>query len=164
MPFVSAVVIPTEDTRVQVEGATPGTFTDIAGLEQFDGPNSEAAEVKKTNLQSQVQETRGSLIPDNGELSFSLQGNPTDTTQTQLQADQATGMVRNYRIILNTQSATTRPYFQFGAWVKTYNRKGGEAENNWMADVVLRVTTPITTGSATAPFSMGAGTVLQGNE
>jgi hypothetical protein len=61
-------------------------------------------------------------------------------------------MTRNYRVILNTQSATTRPAFTFLAWVKTYGRKGGEAENNVMLDIVLRVCGPITQGTATSPF------------
>jgi hypothetical protein len=145
-----AIVMPTEGTIVQVgDGAMTEVFTDILQVTAADGPNSEAAEVKTTNMLSLAQESRPSFIPDNGELSFSAQLIATDTKHIQLEADIAAGVIRHYRLIWNN-GTTSRPYRQISAYVKSFGRKGGEPEANIMIDVVLRATGVITGGVTTS--------------
>jgi hypothetical protein len=68
-----------EGTLLQVESATtPGTFITVGQRITIDPAEESADEVERTNLDSLCVQTRGSAIPDMGEVGLHIQYDPHD--------------------------------------------------------------------------------------
>lgn len=121
------------------DGGSPETFTTIGEVVTFQGPGGEAAEIDVTNLKSSAKEFIMGL-PDEGDVSLSLNLDPQDAQQTALRADRAAQTLRNFRITLTDSGATT---VSFAAYVKGFSISGG-IDDKVTADVALRVSGALT--------------------
>lgn len=140
-----------EGTLLQVESATvPGTFLTIGQRMTIDPAEESADEVDRTNLDSPCVQTRGSAIPDMGEVGLHIQYDPDDPDHTRLRnlvraAAEASVL---WRIVYNTRDAT-RPHDEFPGWVKSFKPDSIEKGKDVEADMTIRVTGIPTRGTTT---------------
>jgi len=119
------------------------TLTAVFQLLEVDGPGAEIGTKETTNLGSTVKTFRAQL-PDPGELSFTVQYDPSDTTTTQaLQAMVMTwpqaAVVWN--LIFNTSPSHS---WAFSAILTGFKPKGMNEDDNLEADLKLKLTGAIT--------------------
>lgn len=88
-------------TKFQREGATPGTYEDIAQVAGITPPQPERETVDVEDLDPAdgVKKKLAGLI-DAGEVSLTLNFDPENTGHTDLEADFYAGVAKNYRIKL----------------------------------------------------------------
>ena len=99
---------------------------------------------RDTTVLSSTAHTNAPTIPDNGEVTFSINLDPTDTGHQQIIAwkNSPPATIPTWEV---TFASTPPSVAQFQAWVKSID--GGNAEgidDNLTADVTLRVTGPST--------------------
>jgi hypothetical protein len=140
-----------EGTLLQVESATtPGTFITVGQRITIDPAEESADEVERTNLDSLCVQTRGSAIPDMGEVGLHIQYDPADADHTRLRelVRSASGAPVNWRIVYNS-GTTTRPHDEFPGWVKSFKPDSLEKGKDVEADLTIRVTGIPTRGTTT---------------
>lgn len=103
------------------DGGSPETFTLVGEVKSFDGPGGSAQIIDVSTLQSLAKEKRIGL-PDEGQFSFTLNLDPSDTQQLGLKSDRASGVVRNFKLVLPNVAATT---LSFSALVPEFKISGG---------------------------------------
>jgi hypothetical protein len=140
-----------EGTLLQVEDdTTPGTYVTIGQRVTIDPAEESADEVERTNLDSDCVKTRGSAIPDMGEVGLHIQYDPADPDHTRLRelVRSASGDPVNWRIVYNS-GTSTRPHDQFAGWVKSFKPDSLEKGKDVEADLTIRVTSIPTQGTTT---------------
>jgi hypothetical protein len=146
-----ANILIAEGTLLQVESATtPGTYITVGQRVTIDPAEEAADEVERTNLDSPCVQTRGSAIPDMGELGLHIQFDPEDADHTRLRelVRSASGDPVNWRLVWNN-GTNTRPHEQFAGWVKSFKPDSLEKGKDVEADVTIRVTGIPTRGTTT---------------
>lgn len=138
MPPSSAVV--TNGTTLRVgDGGSPEIFTAVAEVVDIAQPGAEAGEVDVTHLLSSAKEFKGGLR-DFGSGTITINSIPGNALQNQLEDDNATGVIRNYRIVL----PDTVNGVSFAAFVKSFKRTQIAIDAPLRAEVVLRATGAVT--------------------
>ncbi len=137
-----------EDTRLQYESATPGTYTTIAQVTSIEGPEREREAVPKTHLGSTAKEYRGSKIPDNGEVSFVALFDPANATHEKMEELFASGDTVNWRLVFNNDT-NSRPHRQFAGFLTNWKPTGMEVDSNVEMNVTIKITGDISEGTTT---------------
>jgi hypothetical protein len=137
------MAIPAEGTKLQIESATPGTYTDIGGVEAVTPPSTTTGEVKKTTLQSTSQEYRAGKIPDRGTLQFRLQYDPNSTVHQDLEDALDAGTTKNWKLVY-ADGMTTPASETFAGFITNFEKSELADETNALADLTIRVTGTVT--------------------
>lgn len=117
--------------------AVPDTYTQVKGLQSFDGFDGAADELDTTDLDSTAKEFI-SGIKDEGKFGFEIKVLKTDNGQIALRAARASGAVTGFKLTLPDGSVAT-----FSALVKTIPTSG--AVNTVMKGKVdTRISGPVT--------------------
>jgi hypothetical protein len=119
------------------------TLTAIFQLLEIDGPSVEIGAKETTNLTSTAKTYRAQL-PDAGELNFSVQYDPADTTSHQfLQTAVMTWPQVAVAWTLNFNTVVAHNW-GFSAFVTKFKPKGMNEDDNLEADLSLKVSGAIT--------------------
>jgi hypothetical protein len=123
--------------------ATISTLTAIAQVLDIDGPGVKVGTKSTVNLASTIQTFRAQL-PDPGELTFTIQYDPANTTHQFLTTAAMTWPQQPvvWSITFNTTSGSHGA--SFSAIVTDFKPKGMNEEDNLEADVTLKLTGTIT--------------------
>ncbi len=105
-------------------GATPEVFTPIGEVTNFDGPGGSATVIDVTTLQSLAKEKRMGL-QDEGQFTFEMNLDPSDTQQVGLRNDRTNRVLRNFRMVLTDTANTT---LTFSAFVLEFKISGAVDE------------------------------------
>ena len=136
-------VVPGEGTILAIESATPTVYTTIGQVLSITGPAPSVASVETTALSSTRHTYRPSKVPESGEVTFQIQGDPNDATQIILQGLMDAPVLKNWRITaadgFGTPSKDT-----FSGFLTAYNRSGQEVESNVIIDATIKLTGAIT--------------------
>lgn len=126
------------------DGGGTEVFTTIGEVTNFSGPGEEAETIEATSFDSTSKEFISSGLPDNGEVTFSVNFVGSDTQQQGLRADLRAGTLRNFKIKLNDH-ATNPTTATFAAIVQSLDgpNAGGVSEIYKM-DVTLKLSGPAT--------------------
>ncbi|XYJ11811.1 phage tail tube protein [Telluria sp. B2] len=117
--------------------AVPDTYTQVKGLQSFDGFDGAADELDTTDLDSTAKEFI-SGIKDEGKFGFEIKVLKTDNGQIALRAARASGAITGFKLTLPDGSVAT-----FSALVKTIPTSG--AVNTVMKGKVdTRISGPVT--------------------
>ena len=141
-PFVA------NGTQLQVETApASGTFTQIADMVDFSGPENTAAEVDITNLDDTAGRQYLPGLVDRGNLQCTLHFDPDSAAHQQLFTDQVANppTVRLYRLVYPTNSPNN-DFTSFNAFVQSTSRAGGVDQPATLS-LNLRITGAVTEGT-----------------
>ncbi len=131
--------IATQGTLVKRgDGGGPEVFTTIGEVVSFDGPGGKATIIDATHLQSTAKEKLAGL-PDEGEISMTLNFVPSDAQQTGLRNDRAARTKRNFKIVFTDAGAETA---SFSAYVLEY-KLSVKPDSKVELAVTLEITGPI---------------------
>lgn len=126
---------------VIISGDTYSNVGEILSISNAGG--GEVGERDTTNLASTVH-TNAPTIPDNGEVSFELNLDPTDTVHQQIRTwkDSPPSTIPTWQV---TYACTGTHTSTFAAWVKTFDGANAEGvDDNLTASITLRVTGAVT--------------------
>jgi hypothetical protein len=153
---MAAQAWPAQGSTIGIDEAYPpgGTYTligEVLSLGKVGG--GEVGERDTTVLVSTVK-TNAPTIPDNGEVSISLNFDPTDAVHKFLRGLKDTppstpgSQFNNFQVTFNDPAGSPTPTHDkatFAAWVKTFDGVNAEdTDSNLTADVTLRVTGAVT--------------------
>ena len=120
-----------QGTKLQVEDpGTPGTFLDIPGVVDFNGPNIDVAEIDATTLDSTAREFLPGL-GDNGDFSTTFYPDLQDANTQRIFNDIDGRVTRTYRIQFSDNLSTlpgapsTPTIFEFDGFVRGAPMSGG---------------------------------------
>lgn len=133
-------------TVFQREGATPGTFETVAQVASIQPPQPEreAVEVEDLDPPDGIKKKLPGVI-DVGEVTVTLNFDPSDTGHTALESDFYAGATKNYRIKLPNGQGWTFPAFISG-WAPQELTEGDVIQ----VEVTLTMTGKPTFGQITA--------------
>lgn len=131
-------------TQVQRgDGGSPETFESITDCVSVEPPEDQADDVEVTHLEAlnkRKQFIRGLI--DSGEASATVNYNPAEwPIHATLRSDFASGLVRNWRVVLPGGMET----ITFEAYIKGFKKNLGGAGDALTADVTWRVSNVTTT-------------------
>lgn len=126
-------------TLLKCEFST-GTFTDIANVESFSGPNIEVDHYEVAYL-SDDWTTKRPTVLNAGQVQFTLGYDPSNSSHTSLYTMFTGGEVKSFKVVLSDDSDTT---FQFDGFVKTFNMSGGTSKDQCKADVTVEISGEVT--------------------
>ena len=96
----------------------PETFNDVGQVVDISGlRGGQATVIDVTNLASTRREKRMGL-PDEGQLSLTVQYDPADTQQTRLETLRETRALGNFKVLLTDSGPTT---FSFSGYVLSFS-------------------------------------------
>jgi len=123
------------------DGGNPETFTAIAEVVDFNGPDGRAREIDVTHLASTAREV---IVGLKDEGSFAFNGNlvPSDAAQTGLRTDRDGQVLRNFELHLSDNPATV---LSFAAYVQQFAISAGVDDTVTVA-VTLRISGVVTWG------------------
>lgn len=126
------------------DGGGPEVFTTIGEVTNFSGPGEEAETIEATSFDSAAKEFISSGLPDNGEVTFTVNFVGSDTGQQGLRTDLRAGTLRNFKVILNDH-ATTKTTATFAAIVSNLDGPtAGGVSDIYKMDVTLKLSGPAT--------------------
>jgi hypothetical protein len=116
-------------------------LTAIAQVTEIDGPSIEVGTKEITNLSDTVKKFRA-LLPDYGEVTFTIEYDPADTTHAFLQTTVATSP--QSAIVYELDFSDTTHKATFSAFITEFHPKGMTPEDTLEADVKLKITGVVT--------------------
>lgn len=140
------LVVPAEGTTIGYSATLVGTYVLVGNVLNIKPPGAEVPGVEKTNLASAAKEYRAGEIPDNGEVTFRIQHDPSDTGHTALKALLVQGAQRSpkfWKISYNDTMAT-HASDSFQAILTKYEPDTIENEKNLESDITLLITGLVT--------------------
>lgn len=120
-----------------VSGAS-SSYTLIAEILSFSGPNETAKQIEVTSLDSTAKEYIGGLV-DGGEVSFEMNFLGGNAQQQGIRSDMVGRLKRDWTVILNDAVTTVPTSFTFTAVVTAFSMKGS-VDNPVTASVTLKMT------------------------
>lgn len=129
--------ISAQGSKLSIESATPGTYTQIKELKSFSGFDGKASEIDVTTLDSTAKEFKKGLR-DNGNFSFDLNRVYTDPGQILLDAGQGEEAAHNFKLELPNGKIAT-----FAALVMSFNLSG-QVDGVLAASSSLRISGAVT--------------------
>lgn len=125
------------------DGGGTETFTLIAAITSFSGPNETSPTVDVTTMDSTAREYITGL-KDSGEITFDMIFVGTNAQQQGLRTDQTNGTVRNFKLILNDATLeANRTTLSISAVVTNFALTG-QTDDAWRASVSLKISGAIT--------------------
>ena len=119
---MSSNAIEAQGTLLKIgSGASPESYSTIAEIKTFTGPGGSATVIDVTDLSSTSKEKRMGL-PDEGQLSFTINYIPNNTQHAALRADRASRVLRNFRIQFNDGSPAST--WTFSGYVMGFSVSG----------------------------------------
>ena len=103
------------------DGASPEVFNAIGQVTAINGPSGAAPIIDVSNLSSTYREKRTGL-PDNGDVTATVQYDPADTGQTRVETLRAGSLSGNFQIVLSNSPATT---WSFAGYVSEFSKTIG---------------------------------------
>jgi len=100
------------------DGASPESYLAVGQVTSIDGPSGSAPVIDVSNLASTFREKNMGL-PDEGQLTLSLQYDPDDTGQTRLKALRTGRTQGNFRVDLSDSPPTT---WSFAGYVLEFSK------------------------------------------
>lgn len=138
---MSSNAIEAQGTLLQIApGNSPDNYDTIAEIKTFTGPGGSATVIDVTDLSSTSKEKRMGL-PDEGQLSFTINYIPNNVEHAQLRADRASRVLRNFRIQFNDGSPATT--WSFSGYVMGFSVSGA-VDAVIEANVTIEITGSIT--------------------
>lgn len=129
--------ISAQGSKLSIESATPGTYTQIKELKSFSGFDGKAGEIDVTTLDSEAKEFKKGLR-DNGNFGFDLNRVYTDAGQILLDAAQADPDPAKFKLELpNGKTA------MFDALVLSFNLTG-QVDGILSSSASLRISGSVT--------------------
>ncbi|WP_109994948.1 phage tail tube protein [Salinisphaera sp. LB1] len=122
-----------------------GTYSKVAEVTGFDGPNGSTNVIDATSLDSQFAEKIGGLR-DSGQVSVDLNFVPGDTSQQAVRDAYGDAEKRDFRITLTDVDQTT---IEFSALVTEFSISAS-ADDKVTASTTLEITGGLTWGNASA--------------
>lgn len=133
--------IPAEKTKLQIEGGTPGTFTDLAQVLRVGAVKKKVEPVKTTFLDSSQQTYRPGQIPDHDPMTFRIAYDPNNVAHQQMFTDLDAGKTNNFQIVYN-DGLTTPAKCAFAGFYTSIDEDDKEDQANVEADVNIQITGP----------------------
>jgi len=118
--------------------ATPNDYTIVGEIVDWDGPSGEAAVIDTTHLTSTRREKLMGL-PDEGQITFSVNFQPDDAGQQAVRAARNDRQVRNWR--LTYSDATVQTFEGFALGFSTSGGVDGKVDGNITVEISGEVTT-----------------------
>ena len=138
---MSSNAIEAQGTLLKVgDTASPVAYTTIAEIKTFTGPGGSATVIDVTDLSSTSKEKRMGL-PDEGQLSFTINYVPNDTQHALLRTLRANRTLRSFRIEFNDGSPAST--WTFNAYVLGF-AVSGAVDAVIEANVTLEISGSIT--------------------
>jgi hypothetical protein len=100
------------------DGASPEVFNAVGQIVNIDGPTGSAPVIDVSNLASTAREKNMGL-PDEGQITLSLQYDPDDTGQTRLKTLRTNRTAGNFKINMSDSPATV---LSFSGYVLEFSR------------------------------------------
>ena len=124
------------------DGATPEVFTTVSEVHGINGPTQDADVIEVTSLAS-PNGTKEFIagLKNAGTVTFDINFNPTSATHAALFADQKSGIVRNWKIVL--PSSVSAMTFSFAAFVKSFTADI-QAASHLKANLTLHISGAVT--------------------
>ena len=127
----------TIDDNTNAATATPVEWTEIGEATDFSGPDGTANEIDTTHLQSTAKEFLMGL-PDEGNISLSMNWAPTDTGQIAAKAARKARTEKDFKITYSDDSTAT-----FKAYVLGLS-SGAGVDSKVNGSMTLRITDEVT--------------------
>jgi predicted secreted protein len=141
MTYTASQAIEAQGTQLLVQtGASPDNYERICEIKTFTGPGGSASVIDVTNLCSTAKEKRMGLA-DEGQLSFTINYVPTDTSHMALRSYRESREKVAFRIVFNDGSPGTQ--WDFEAFVLGF-AVSGAVDAVIEANVTLEITGSIT--------------------
>lgn len=123
-------------TKFQVEGATTGTFVDLANVVSVTPPSVEVDDVEVESLDPEdgFKQYMPGLL-DSKEVSLNINFDAQDTGHTALIADLNSRAIKQYKILLPDGASWT-----FSGFIKGFKPSEIQAGDIMQAEVTIRVT------------------------
>jgi predicted secreted protein len=138
---MSSNAIEAQGTLLKVRTSiSPITFTTIPEVKSFTGPGGSAAVIDVTDLSSTAKEKRMGL-QDEGQLSFTMNYLPDNSTHDYLRAIRAARTINPFQLIFTDESPATT--WAFNAFVTGFSVSGA-VDGVVEANVTLEITGAIT--------------------
>lgn len=100
------------------DGASPETFNAVGQVVNIDGPDGSAPVIDVSNLSSTAREKNVGL-PDEGQITLTVQYDPDDTGQTRLKTLRTNRTSGNFKIEMSDSPATV---LSFSGYVLQFSR------------------------------------------
>lgn len=127
-----------KNTLVQIgDGATSETFQTIGEVLSFGGPGEETKAIDVTSQDSSAREYISDGLPDSPDITMELLFVGSDAAQQQLRTDLRSGVVRNFRYVLNDH-ATNKTTATFAAIVKGFSGPSFSTGEAYKASITLK--------------------------
>ncbi|MBI1347111.1 hypothetical protein GC163_12575 [bacterium] len=117
-----------------------GTYTNIANIENFSGPNPEIDMFEVAYLGDSYVTKKPTVI-NSGQLTLTIGYDPDNTTHQNLRTNFVAGTVKSFRVSFTDNTPTT---FTFDGFVKSFSITGGTSRDQNKAEVVIEITGSIT--------------------
>jgi len=119
---------------------SPGSYTAIANLESFSGPNMEIDHYEVSYINDDWVTKKPTVI-NAGQCSLVLGYDADNSTHASLRTNFAAGTVKSFRITFTDASPQT---FTFDAFVKSFEVVGGTSRDQSKANVNLEISGEVT--------------------
>lgn len=107
-----AKAIEAQGVKLALSTGSPTAFSDIGNITDFSGPGGQASVIDVSNLDSTFREKFMGL-PDEGQITFTLNFDPDNTTHQTLRANRAARTRTEFRITLTDATATVGIFFGY---------------------------------------------------
>lgn len=133
---------PAQGTTIAVDETGGGTYTLINLVSSISSAGGGEVGERDTTVLSSTVRTNAPTIPDNGEVTFELLFDPTDTVHEAIRGYKDSPAVKNWQVTFNTTSSSK---VTFAAWVKQFDGANAEdVDSSVTASLTLRVTGAVT--------------------
>jgi hypothetical protein len=122
--------------KVQYEGATSGTYVDVAQVQSVTLPDITCEKVSTTHLGTTGAKTfRPNSLVETNDMTFTIQHDPDETTHVALWAKVGANALNNWRVVLNGSTLKTYTISGFvGSWAA---QESTEEDNNNLVDITV---------------------------
>jgi hypothetical protein len=144
---MAAIAWPAQGTILSYSTDGGNTYNAVGQIVSLSHAGGGSVGERDTTILTSTVHTNAPTIPDNGEVSMSLNIDPTDTQHKQIQtwkeSPPAVGSVPLWKAVFNVVNTNTTKVFL--AWVKDCDGPNAEGvDDNITMDVTLRVTGNVT--------------------
>jgi hypothetical protein len=141
-----AIAQPAQGTTLAYSTNSGSTYTSVGEVINIGGAGGGEVGERDTTILVSTTHTNAPTIPDNGEVTFDLNWDPTDAAHQQIRAwkdsPPPVASIPLWKVTYNTSASNTSVFL---GWVKSLDGVGAEGiDDNLVMSVTLRVTGPVT--------------------
>ena len=136
---------PAQGATFSIDEIVPpsGTYTLIGEIISMSHVGGGEVGERDTTVLANTVRTNAPTIPDNGEMSYSVNHDPTDAVHQFVRDLKDVPSIHNFKATLNTTGTTST--IVFSAWVKDWDGVNlDDVDASLTADITLRVTGGVT--------------------